>query len=54
MSGIAGIVHFDGAGVDGRLLRRMTDAMAVRGPDRQQIWLDGPVGFGHALLHTNE
>ena len=28
--------------------------MAVRGPDRQDIWLDGPVGFGHALLHTNE
>jgi asparagine synthase (glutamine-hydrolysing) len=54
MSGIAGIVHFDGAGVDRRLLRRMTDSMAVRGPDRQDIWLDGPVGFGHALLHTNE
>lgn len=54
MSGIAGIVHFDGVGVDGRLLRRMTDSMAVRGPDRQEIWLDGPVGFGHALLHTND
>jgi asparagine synthase (glutamine-hydrolysing) len=54
MSGIAGIVHFDGADVDGRLLRRMTDSMAVRGPERQQIWVDGAIGFGHALLDTNQ
>ena len=54
MSGIAGIVHFDGATVDPRLLRGMTDSMAVRAPDREQIWVDGPVGFGHALLRTTD
>ena len=52
MSGIVGVVRLDGTPVDERLLRRMTDSLAVRGPDGQQIWTDGPVGFGHALLRT--
>ncbi len=52
MSGIAGVVRLDGAPVDRGLLRRMTDAMATRGPDGQRIWSDGPVGLGHALLST--
>jgi asparagine synthase (glutamine-hydrolysing) len=54
MSGIVGIVYFDGATVDPRMLREMTDSMAARGPDRQQIWVDGPVGLGHALLRTTD
>jgi asparagine synthase (glutamine-hydrolysing) len=52
MSGIAGIVRFDGLPVDERLLRRMTNSMAVRGPDGHQLWVDDAVGFGHALLRT--
>lgn len=52
MSGIVGVVNLDGASVDRRLLRRMTDFMAYRGPDEQAIWVDGPVGFGHAMLRT--
>ena len=52
MSGIVGIVNLDGAPVDRELLRRMTDFMAYRGPDAQEIWNDGPVGFGHAMLRT--
>ena len=52
MSGIVGIVNFDGAPVDRALLRRMTDSMAFRGPDEQRIWADGNVGFGHTLLRT--
>ena len=52
MSGIVGIVNLDGAPVDRKLLRRMTDFMAYRGPDAQEIWSDGPVGFGHAMLRT--
>jgi asparagine synthase (glutamine-hydrolysing) len=53
MSGIVGIVVVeDGTPVDERLLRRMTHSMAYRGPDRQDVWRDGPVGFGHTLLRT--
>jgi asparagine synthase (glutamine-hydrolysing) len=54
MSGIVGIVHFDGAPVDRNLLGRMTGFMAFRGPDAQEIWIDGNVGFGHTLLRTTE
>jgi asparagine synthase (glutamine-hydrolysing) len=52
MSGIVGLYHADGAPVDGRLLARMTRAMAYRGPDNQQTWNEGDVGFGHTLLKT--
>src|SRR3974390_131295 len=54
MSGIVGILHLDGAPVDRRLLCRMTDSIAFRGPDGQHVWLDGPVGLGHTLLRTND
>jgi asparagine synthase (glutamine-hydrolysing) len=52
MSGIVGIVNLDGAPVDRELLARMTDFMSFRGPDAQQIWIDGYVGFGHTMLRT--
>lgn len=52
MSGIVGIVNLDGAPVDLHLLRRMTDSLAFRGPDRQDVWSDGAVGFGHTMLAT--
>jgi asparagine synthase (glutamine-hydrolysing) len=54
MSGIVGILHLDGAPIDRRLLGRMTDFMAFRGPDAQEIWVDGNVGFGHTLLKTTD
>jgi asparagine synthase (glutamine-hydrolysing) len=54
MSGIVGIVHFDGAPVDRHLLGQMTASMAFRGPDTQEIWIDGHVGFGHTLLKTTD
>ena len=54
MSGIVGIVHFDGAPVDRHLLGQMTASMAFRGPDAQEIWTEGNVGFGHALLKTTD
>lgn len=50
MSGIVGIVHLEGRLVDSDLLRRMTNWLSFRGPDAQEIWTDGPVGLGHALL----
>jgi asparagine synthase (glutamine-hydrolysing) len=54
MSGIVGIVHFDGAPVDRHRLGQMTASMAFRGPDAQEIWIEGNVGFGHALLKTTD
>jgi asparagine synthase (glutamine-hydrolysing) len=52
MSGIVGIVHLDGKPVDPRVLGRMTDFLAFRGPDAQETWSDGNVGFGHTMLRT--
>jgi asparagine synthase (glutamine-hydrolysing) len=52
MSGICGIVHIDGAPVDRQLLQQMTAFMTFRGPDAQDTWANGAVGFGHTLLRT--
>jgi asparagine synthase (glutamine-hydrolysing) len=52
MSGIAGIINLDGAPIDRYLLWRMTDFMAFRGPDTQEVWIDQNVGFGHTMLRT--
>uniref|UniRef100_B8HXX3 asparagine synthase (glutamine-hydrolyzing) n=1 Tax=Cyanothece sp. (strain PCC 7425 / ATCC 29141) TaxID=395961 RepID=B8HXX3_CYAP4 len=52
MSGIVGIVNLDGEPVDRELLGRMTDYMTFRGPDTQQIWIEGNVGFGYTQLKT--
>ncbi|MSP37984.1 MAG: hypothetical protein EXR70_05790 [Deltaproteobacteria bacterium] len=49
MSGIVGIINLDGAPVDPALLQKLTGSMAYRGPDRQQTWLDGHVGFVPAI-----
>ena len=54
MSGFAGILHLDQAPVERRLLQRLTDFQAFRGPDGQQVWLDDDVGFGHTLFRTTE
>jgi asparagine synthase (glutamine-hydrolysing) len=54
MSGIVGIVHFDREPVDGNLLGQMTAFMSFRGPDAQEIWIDGNVGFGYTLLKTTD
>ncbi len=50
VSGFVGMVCCDGASVDPRLLRDLTNFLSFRGPDAQKIWCDGPVGLGHALL----
>jgi asparagine synthase (glutamine-hydrolysing) len=52
MSGICGIANFDAAPVDQRLLSDLTAFMAYRGPDAQDIRVEGSVGFGHAMLRT--
>ena len=52
MSGFIGILCLDGGPVDRTLLERMTRSMAVRGPDAIEIWCEGSVGLGHAMLRT--
>ncbi len=53
MSGFVGILNLDKAPVDRALLERMTRNLAFRGPDAQEVWCQGPVGLGHALLQIN-
>ncbi|HKW94420.1 MAG TPA: asparagine synthase (glutamine-hydrolyzing) [Methylomirabilota bacterium] len=50
MCGIAGVVRQDGAAVDSDLVRRMTGALAHRGPDGDGFYFEGPVGLGHRRL----
>ena len=50
MCGICGVINFDGSPVDARILRRMTDAIAHRGPDGEGWYQDKGVGLGHRRL----
>ena len=54
MSGIAGIVHLDGAPVDRDALEAMTQAAAWRGPHGIHHWYAGGVGLAHLALHTTD
>jgi asparagine synthase (glutamine-hydrolysing) len=50
MCGIAGLIDLAGKPVSPVILKRMTDAVAHRGPDGEGHWIDGPVGLGHRRL----
>lgn len=50
MCGICGIVQPRGTTVASDVLRDMRDAMAHRGPDGADLYLDGHVGLGHRRL----
>lgn len=52
MSGIAGIIHFDGAHVDPGLADGMTSAMAHRGPDGIRHWSRESAALGQCMLRT--
>lgn len=52
MSGIAGVIHFDGAPVAPGWVEKMTAAMAYRGPDGIHHRYRGSVALGHCMLHT--
>jgi len=54
MSGIVGIVNFDGSPVEAELLRKLTDFLVFRGPDAQQTWIRDNAGFAHTLFKTTE
>ncbi len=54
MSGIFGILRFDGAAVTERELERLADAMAYRGPDGRDYVRAGAAGLGHCLMRVTK
>ncbi len=50
MCGIVGIYNLTGEPVALRMLKRMTDVIAHRGPDGEGHYTDGPAGLGHRRL----
>jgi asparagine synthase (glutamine-hydrolysing) len=50
MCGIAGIYNLDNRSVERELLRKMSDAMVHRGPDREGMRIDGNIGISHKRL----
>jgi asparagine synthase (glutamine-hydrolysing) len=54
MSGICGIVRFDGSAVVGRDLERQMDAMGHLGPDRRRQWHEGPIGLAQLLMRVTQ
>jgi asparagine synthase (glutamine-hydrolysing) len=52
MSGIAGIIRFDGGPIEPGLIEKMTAAMHYRGPDGINHWVQGSVALGQCMLRT--
>jgi asparagine synthase (glutamine-hydrolysing) len=52
MSGIAGILRFDGNAIDRHLIETMTATMSYRGPDGINHWQGQGAALGHCMLHT--
>jgi len=52
MSGLVVMWNLDGQPANPRLLERMTETIAHRGPDGDGYWLDQSVALGHRMLHT--
>ena len=52
MSGISGILRFDGGAVSARDLERQTNQLTHLGPDRIRTWRDGSIGLAHLMMAT--
>jgi len=52
MSGICGIIHFDGVPTRQETLRALIEAAEHRGPDGISTWRDGSVGLAHLALNV--
>lgn len=50
MCGIAGIYNLDGAPASSYIIKRMTDAIAHRGPDSEGQFTEGSIALGHRRL----
>lgn len=54
MSGFIAIINTDGTPVSNNLIEKLTASLGFRGPDKQQVWVDGTVGLGHTLFRTTD
>jgi len=52
MSGFAGVVRADSGTPDAKLIERMAERLAFRGPDSTQVWMRPGAGFAFTLLRT--
>jgi asparagine synthase (glutamine-hydrolysing) len=52
MSGVFGIHNLDDRPVSRENLERMNQVLAHRGPDANQVWLEGSIGLGQRMLST--
>lgn len=52
MSGVVGVVHWDGRPVTPGMVEAMTEAIRHRGPDGIAHWQGGPVALGQLMLRT--
>jgi len=50
MCGVAGYINIDVSPASAVILKKMTDAVAHRGPDGEGQWVEGHVGIGHRRL----
>jgi asparagine synthase (glutamine-hydrolysing) len=50
MCGITGLINLNSEPVSPVILKKMTDAIAHRGPDGEGQWIEGNVGIGHRRL----
>lgn len=50
MCGITGLINLNGDPVSPVILKKMTDAVAHRGPDGEGHWIEGGIGLGHRRL----
>jgi asparagine synthase (glutamine-hydrolysing) len=50
MCGIAGLINLNGEAVSPAILKKMTDAIAHRGPDGEGQWIEDNIGIGHRRL----
>jgi asparagine synthase (glutamine-hydrolysing) len=50
MCGFGGEFRYDGHPADGEAVRRMTPALAARGPDGEGFWQRGPIALTHRRL----
>lgn len=50
MCGIAGVLNLDGKPALAETVKRMTDAIAHRGPDGEGCFVEGAIGLGHRRL----
>jgi asparagine synthase (glutamine-hydrolysing) len=53
MSGIAGILRFDGRSVERHMLERMLQPLSARGPHGRESYVDSSAGLGHTLLEPS-